>query len=75
MGRLQVHVMSDNQTQVIVRVRNEATAESTLVFWTDFKTDKPIRRFAEEHVRSIGDYEIVGLSYRRTLKGVASCLA
>lgn len=66
--------MSDNQTQVIVRVRNDATAESTIVFWTDFRTDKPIRRIAEEHVQSIGGYRIVGLSYRRTLEGVASCL-
>lgn len=62
--------MSDTQTKVIVRLRNEATSEHTLVFWTDFKTDRPIRRVAEEQVRMIGGYEIVGLSYSRRLEGV-----
>jgi hypothetical protein len=62
--------MSDTQTKVIVRIRNEATAESTLVFWTDFRTDKPIRRIADDQVRKMGGYRIVGLSYSRTLRGV-----
>lgn len=63
--------MSATQTKVMVRVRDGATAESTLVFWTDFKTDKPIRRLAEEQVRKMGRYyQMVGLSFSRTLKGV-----
>ena len=62
--------MSDTQTKVIVRYRNQATSERTLVFWTDFKTDRAIRRVAKEQVSKAYGHQIVGLSYSRTLKGV-----
>ena len=64
--------MSDTETKVTVRIRPYRGApEHTLVFYTHFKTDKAILRVAQEQVKTFG-YEVVRLSYSRTLEGVSS---
>lgn len=64
--------MSATETKVTVRIRPYRGApEHNMVFYTNFKTDKAILRVAQEQVRKFG-YEVVGLSYSRTLEGVSS---